>query len=151
MLCSLVEILNKTCQELTNLLVLKNLILLFRFGFIVMDGNGALFGTLQGNTRDVLHKFTVDLPKKHGRGGQSGDKEDEAAVGRGGDNFWSFRSVRIERGREGKGREISVQRRRRRLSFIILHELRRRTIERRGENLCEATERKPYWISDSGA
>ena len=25
----------------------------------------------QGNTRDVLHKFTVDLPKKHGRGGQS--------------------------------------------------------------------------------
>jgi peptide chain release factor subunit 1 len=36
-----------------------------------MDGNGALFGTLCGNTRDVLHKFTVDLPKKHGRGGQS--------------------------------------------------------------------------------
>jgi len=31
-----------------------------------MDGNGALFGTLQGNTREVLHKFTVDLPKKHG-------------------------------------------------------------------------------------
>lgn len=42
-----------------------------RFGFIVMDGNGALFGTLSGNTRDVLYKFTVDLPKKHGRGGQS--------------------------------------------------------------------------------
>ncbi|CAM0885315.1 unnamed protein product [Alopecurus aequalis] len=42
-----------------------------KFGFIVMDGNGTLFGTLSGNTRDVLHKFTVDLPKKHGRGGQS--------------------------------------------------------------------------------
>eukprot|EP00470_Lotharella_oceanica_P000490 CAMPEP_0170168018 /NCGR_PEP_ID=MMETSP0040_2-20121228/1222_1 /TAXON_ID=641309 /ORGANISM="Lotharella oceanica, Strain CCMP622" /LENGTH=463 /DNA_ID=CAMNT_0010406177 /DNA_START=46 /DNA_END=1437 /DNA_ORIENTATION=+ len=42
-----------------------------KFGFIVMDGNGSLFGTLQGNTRTVLHKFTVDLPKKHGRGGQS--------------------------------------------------------------------------------
>jgi len=42
-----------------------------KFGFIIMDGNGALFGTLQGNTREVLHKFTVDLPKKHGRGGQS--------------------------------------------------------------------------------
>lgn len=42
-----------------------------KFGFIIMDGNGALFGTLSGNTRDVLHKFTVDLPKKHGRGGQS--------------------------------------------------------------------------------
>ena len=32
---------------------------------------GPLFGTLSGNTREVLHKFTVDLPKKHGRGGQS--------------------------------------------------------------------------------
>ncbi|KAF5372888.1 hypothetical protein D9758_001511 [Tetrapyrgos nigripes] len=42
-----------------------------RFGFIVMDGNGTLFGTLAGNTREVMHKFTVDLPKKHGRGGQS--------------------------------------------------------------------------------
>ena len=36
-----------------------------------MDGNGCLYGTLQGNTREVLHKFTVELPKKHGRGGQS--------------------------------------------------------------------------------
>jgi len=42
-----------------------------KFGFIVMDGNGTLFGTLSGNTRTVLHKITVDLPKKHGRGGQS--------------------------------------------------------------------------------
>jgi len=36
-----------------------------------MDGNGTLFGTLSGNTREVLYKFAVDLPKKHGRGGQS--------------------------------------------------------------------------------
>ncbi|KAG5192041.1 eukaryotic peptide chain release factor 1 [Tribonema minus] len=42
-----------------------------RFGFIVMDGNGCLYGTLQGSHREVIHKFTVDLPKKHGRGGQS--------------------------------------------------------------------------------
>jgi peptide chain release factor subunit 1 len=42
-----------------------------KFGFIIMDGNGTLFGTLSGNTREVLHKFSVDLPKKHGRGGQS--------------------------------------------------------------------------------
>ncbi|KAI8617784.1 peptide chain release factor eRF1/aRF1 [Chytriomyces sp. MP71] len=42
-----------------------------RFGFIVMDGNGTLFGYLTGNTREIIHKFTVDLPKKHGRGGQS--------------------------------------------------------------------------------
>ena len=42
-----------------------------KFGFIVMDGNGSLFGTLSGNTREVLQKLSVDLPKKHGRGGQS--------------------------------------------------------------------------------
>lgn len=41
------------------------------FGFIVMDGNGCLYGTVQGSNRELLHKFSVDLPKKHGRGGQS--------------------------------------------------------------------------------
>ena len=49
-------------QALTALLADDN-----KFGFIVMDGNGALFGTLSGNTREVLQKFTVDLPKKHGK------------------------------------------------------------------------------------
>ena len=53
-------------EALTALLADDN-----KFAFIIMDGNGALFGTLCGNTRDILHKFTVDLPKKHGRGGQS--------------------------------------------------------------------------------
>merc|ERR1719394_1615942 len=42
-----------------------------KFGFLIMDGNGSLFGTVQGSHREVLHKFSVDLPKKHGRGGQS--------------------------------------------------------------------------------
>jgi len=42
-----------------------------KFGFIIMDGNGCLYGTLAGNHREVIHKFSVDLPKKHGRGGQS--------------------------------------------------------------------------------
>lgn len=41
------------------------------FGFIVMDGNGSLYGTVRGSSREILHKFSVDLPKKHGRGGQS--------------------------------------------------------------------------------
>ncbi|KAK4289704.1 hypothetical protein Pmani_037335 [Petrolisthes manimaculis] len=36
-----------------------------KFGFIVMDGNGALFGTLQGNTLEVLRKYDVHLPTKH--------------------------------------------------------------------------------------
>ena len=42
-----------------------------KFGFIIMDGNGCLFATLAGSTRTIIHKFSVDLPKKHGRGGQS--------------------------------------------------------------------------------
>jgi len=41
------------------------------FGFIIMNGEGSLYGTLQGSTRKILHKFTVELPKKHARGGQS--------------------------------------------------------------------------------
>ncbi|KAJ2868507.1 Electron transfer flavoprotein alpha-subunit [Coemansia aciculifera] len=41
------------------------------FGFIIIDGNGCLFGRVTGNTREIISQFTVDLPKKHGRGGQS--------------------------------------------------------------------------------
>ncbi|KAH9260288.1 peptide chain release factor 1 [Batrachochytrium salamandrivorans] len=42
-----------------------------KWAFIVMDGHGCLFGQLSGNAREILHKYSVDLPKKHGRGGQS--------------------------------------------------------------------------------
>jgi peptide chain release factor subunit 1 len=42
-----------------------------KIGFIVIDGKGAVFGTLSGNQKEIIHKITVDLPKKHGRGGQS--------------------------------------------------------------------------------
>jgi peptide chain release factor subunit 1 len=45
-----------------------------RVGFIVVDGKGALFGLLHGNVKKVLAKFTVDLPPKHGRGGQSSNR-----------------------------------------------------------------------------
>lgn len=45
-----------------------------RFGFIIVDGSGALFATLQGNVRNVLTKISVELPKKHGRGGQSANR-----------------------------------------------------------------------------
>lgn len=41
------------------------------FGFVVVDGSGWLFGTLQGNSRTILQQISVSLPKKHGRGGQS--------------------------------------------------------------------------------
>jgi peptide chain release factor subunit 1 len=36
-----------------------------------MDGNGCLLGLLQGNTKTVLNQFSVDLPKKQSKGGQS--------------------------------------------------------------------------------
>lgn len=42
-----------------------------KFGFIVIDGNGTLFATLQGNNKEILQEIHVMLPKKHGRGGQS--------------------------------------------------------------------------------
>lgn len=45
-----------------------------KFGFIVMDGNGALFGMVTGSHRVILQQFSVDLPKKHGRGGQSAQR-----------------------------------------------------------------------------
>lgn len=45
-----------------------------KYGFIIVDGSGALYGTVQGNAREVLNSFTVDLPKKHGRGGQSSQR-----------------------------------------------------------------------------
>lgn len=42
-----------------------------RYGFIVVDGNGALFANVQGNSQNVLYKWEVSLPKKHSKGGQS--------------------------------------------------------------------------------
>lgn len=45
-----------------------------KYGFIIVDGNGTYWATLQGNTRDIHQKYMVDLPKKHGRGGQSSNR-----------------------------------------------------------------------------
>ncbi len=45
-----------------------------RIGFIIVDGKGALFAALQNNSREILAKYTVDLPRKHGRGGQSSNR-----------------------------------------------------------------------------
>lgn len=40
-------------------------------GFIIIDGKGLLIGQLNGNRKEILAKLNVNLPKKHGRGGQS--------------------------------------------------------------------------------
>jgi len=42
-----------------------------RYGFMVVDGNGALFAKVQGAVQEVLHQYNVTLPKKHSKGGQS--------------------------------------------------------------------------------
>lgn len=63
------------CDSIFHTIELKSLLTdNDRFGFLIMDGNGSLFGVLQGNTRIVVQKFLVDLPKKHGRGGQSANR-----------------------------------------------------------------------------
>jgi len=41
------------------------------YGFVIMDGHGTLFGSLSGSAKEVLHKVSVDLPKKQKKGGQS--------------------------------------------------------------------------------
>lgn len=45
-----------------------------KYGFIVVDGAGALFASLCGNAQNILHKFSVSLPKKHNKGGQSSNR-----------------------------------------------------------------------------
>lgn len=40
-----------------------------KFGFVIVDGNGVLYATLQGSTKEILYRMLVQLPKKHGRGG----------------------------------------------------------------------------------
>ncbi|KAI3946263.1 hypothetical protein MKW92_035716 [Papaver armeniacum] len=35
-----------------------------KYGFIVMTDEGALFGTLSGMTKEILHQFSVELPRK---------------------------------------------------------------------------------------
>lgn len=45
-----------------------------KYGFIIVDGLGVLWAYLQGSTRTMISKFSVDLPKKHGRGGQSANR-----------------------------------------------------------------------------
>ena len=42
-----------------------------KIGVIIIDGKGVLLGLLIGNRKEILYKLNVDLPKKHGRGGQS--------------------------------------------------------------------------------
>ena len=42
-----------------------------KYGFIVADGHGYLFATVQGNNVKIEARSCVSLPKKHNKGGQS--------------------------------------------------------------------------------
>lgn len=42
-----------------------------KFGFIIVDGSGTFYATVCGSVKERLGSFSVELPKKHGRGGQS--------------------------------------------------------------------------------
>ena len=41
------------------------------YGIVVIDGKGLTIGNVCGNQRNIIYSQTIDLPKKHGRGGQS--------------------------------------------------------------------------------
>lgn len=42
-----------------------------KYGFIIVDGKGVLFAVLNDKMYDILESVSVDLPKKHNKGGQS--------------------------------------------------------------------------------
>ncbi len=45
-----------------------------RYGFVVVDGYGAIFALLQGKALTVLQNISEELPNKHARGGQSSNR-----------------------------------------------------------------------------
>ena len=69
---------NKSLYRCDNKFHIDDLILSLseeqKFGFIIVDGSGALYGSLSGENKEILSKITVDLPKKHRKGGQSAQR-----------------------------------------------------------------------------
>jgi len=39
-----------------------------KFGFVIIDGSGTLWATLQGNNKEIIQDMSVMLPKKSGKG-----------------------------------------------------------------------------------
>jgi len=54
------------CEALSDLLEDDEV-----FGFVIVTGDGCLIATVQGSDKTILHQMSVDLPKKHNKGGQS--------------------------------------------------------------------------------
>lgn len=61
-----------SCNDKFNIEPLRDIIECNEiYGFIIMDGHGCIFAKIQGYMREIIHNFTVDLPNKHNKGGQS--------------------------------------------------------------------------------
>lgn len=45
-----------------------------KFGFVIIDGSGTLWATLQGNNKEIVQDMSVMLPKKTGKGSTSAAK-----------------------------------------------------------------------------
>jgi len=45
-----------------------------QIGYVIVDGNSSLFATVLNGVNTVLHQFIADLPRTHGRGGQSAER-----------------------------------------------------------------------------
>ncbi len=64
-----------TCGDAFDTSYLKTLLVSNEtYGFVVIDGNGTLFGTLTGDSKRVLGSVTANLPKKQRKGGQSAQR-----------------------------------------------------------------------------
>lgn len=42
-----------------------------KYGYLIIDGKGFLLAIVSGNNKDIIFTESVNLPNKHGRGGQS--------------------------------------------------------------------------------
>ena len=63
------------CHSSFDTSILKDLLVSDEvFGFIVMDGQCTLFATLNGDHKKILQKYSVIIPKKHSKGGQSAQR-----------------------------------------------------------------------------
>jgi peptide chain release factor subunit 1 len=73
-----IKAINKSLYRCDNKFHVDDLILSLsddqKFGFIIVDGSGALYALLAGENKEILSKISVDLPKKHRKGGQSAQR-----------------------------------------------------------------------------
>ena len=68
-------------SEFNTEILEKQLVSHERYGFIIIDGKGKLFGILEGSNRTILYQDDVYLPHKHNKGGQSAGRFYRTRIG----------------------------------------------------------------------